>query len=129
MEHTLDNSHSVYIQMNTSGVVSKSDLLAAISELMNHPDYQDKHSLWDFTHSSMGLSIGDLTEIAGVLGLFKSRKKKFANKSALVVPNLMELSMAKIFVSISKLLPFTYKVFKVKEDAMAFLVNDQAPNN
>ncbi len=70
MKHTLDNSHSVYIQMNVTGVVDKSGLLSAMSELINHPDYQDKHSLWDFTHATMGLSIGDLGEIVGVLGLF-----------------------------------------------------------
>ncbi len=126
MEYTLDNSHSVYIQMNVSGVVDKSGLLSAMSELVMHPDFTDKHSLWDFTQATMGLSISDFGEIAGVLGLYKSQKKNFANKSALLIPNLMELSMAKMFVSISKLLPFKYKVFKTREKALVFLVNDQS---
>ncbi len=129
MEHTLDNSHPVYIQISIFGVLDKPGLLSVMSELFQHPDHMNKDSLWNFTQATMGLSIGDLSEIIGVLGLFKAQKKDFANKSALVVPNLMELSMAKMFVSISKLLPFTYKVFKSKEDAMAFLVNDQVPKS
>ena len=129
MKHTLDNSHPVYIQISIFGVLDKPGLLSAMANLFQHPDYMNKDSLWNFTHATMGLSLGDLGEIVGVLGLFKTKKKNFANKVALLVPNLMELGMAKMFVSISKLLPFTYKVFKAKEDAIAFLLNDKALNS
>ncbi len=129
MEHVLDNSHPLYIQLNIFGTLDKPSLLSAMSEVFQHPDYMNKHSLWNFTQATMGLSIEDLNEIVGVLSLFKPQQKNFANKVALVVPTIMELSMAKIFVSLSKFLPFSYKIFKTKEDAKAFLINDQAPNS
>ena len=124
MEFQLDNSHDVYIQMITSAVVDKAGLIAAMSELVRHPDYHKKHSLWDFRQATLGLSIGDLGEIVGVLRLYKTREKNFANKSALVVPGVMDMSMARVFISLSKLLPFDYKVFKDIEEARTFLTTD-----
>ncbi len=123
MEHSINNSHPVYILILVSGVVDKKRILAAMSELFTHPDYHSKHSMWDFSGASMGLSIGDLGEIAGVLKLFKPQKKNFANRVALVVPMIMEMGMAKVFLSISKLLPFDYKVFENREQALPFLTS------
>ena len=110
--------------MTVSGVVEKKGLIRAMSELMVHPDYQVKHTLWDFAGGEMGLSMGDLGEIAGILKLYKTRGTAFANRSALVVPGFMDMSMARVYVSLSKLLPFDYRVFKTLEDAQAFLTSD-----
>ncbi len=129
MEYQLDNSHSRYIRMTVTDLVHKKGLTAAISELMAHPDYPSKHALWDFTQAAMGLSMGDLREIAGVLRLYKTRKKNFANKSALVVPGFLDMSMARIYVSLSKLLPFDYRVFQTIDEALDFLTPETEKKN
>lgn len=121
MDYELDNSHPLYIEMTVTGIVHKAGMIAALSELLRHPEYISKHTLWDFTGASMGLSIGDLKEIAGVLRLYKPGTKNFHSRSALLVPSMMELSMVKLYISISKLLPFDYKAFSDREEALAFL--------
>ncbi len=126
MNHQLNNSQPDYIRMVVTGVVEKANFIKAISELINHPDYHCKHVLWDFSSADMGLSMGDLLEIAGVLRLFKAKDKNFANKSALLIPDHMHRAMANIFVSISKLLPFEYKVFKTNNAAMHFLTPSES---
>jgi|GEM_PF-1377060 len=126
MEYQLDESHARYIRMTVTGLVEKKGLTAAMSKLLAHPDYPDKHSLWDFTDAAMGLSIGDLREIAGILRLYKTRNKNFANKSALVVPGFMDMGMAKIYVSLTKLLPFDYRVFQSIDQALNFLIPENS---
>jgi len=121
MNHTLDDSHPAFIEIIVTGLVEKSSLIAAMSDLLNHPDYTQKHTLWDFRKASMGLSMEDLEEIAGVLKLFKPSNKDFSGRSALLVPSMMELSMAKVYISISRVLPFEYNAFKDKKEALAFL--------
>ena len=71
MEYQLDASHNKYIKVTVSGIIEKVGFIAAISELMQHSEYLNKHSLWDLSNSTVGLTIGDLKEIAGVLRLFK----------------------------------------------------------
>ncbi len=121
MEHDLNASPKQYIEITVSGRVYKEGLISAISELMNHPDYTQKHTLWNFYEFSVGLSIGDLKEITGVLSLYKPEDKNFANKSAIVVPGEMHKAMVDLFIAMSKFLPFKYKVFKDKEKAKDFL--------
>lgn len=121
MDHILNDSDPQFIVMTVTGVVDKAGIIAALSKLLTHPDYKAKHTMWDFTGATMGLSLGDFREIAGVLGLFKPRTEHFANRSALVVPHPMERNMAKVYVSISKVLPFDYRVFQTREAAREFL--------
>lgn len=66
MEYRLDDSHPVYIRMTVTGIADRPGLLSALSELLHHPAYTDKHSLWDFSRADMGVSIRDLSEIAGI---------------------------------------------------------------
>ncbi|WDP89033.1 MAG: hypothetical protein HUN04_04525 [Desulfobacter sp.] len=121
MAFELDSPHDKYIKIKVSGVIEKATLISAISQLMNHPEYTDKHSYWDFTNASMGLTISDLNEIAGVLKLYKPGTKNFADKSALVVPGTLTSAMAEMFVKMSNVLPFKYRVFTEPNDAIEFL--------
>lgn len=121
MAYILDDSHPVYIRMTVTDVVDKPGLIAAMSELVNHPDYPVKHSLWDFTRAALGISLGDLREIVGVLRLYKPRQENFANRSALLVPDTMHIAMVDVFISMTKFLPFNYKAFRTVEAAVAFL--------
>ncbi|MCP3873986.1 MAG: hypothetical protein GY699_12620 [Desulfobacteraceae bacterium] len=121
MEYDLNTSIEKYIEVTVSGLVDKTGLIAAISELMNHPDYTQKNTLWNFYESSIDLNIGDLKEISEVLSFYKPEDKKFANKSAIVVPGEMHKAMVDLFISMSKFLPFKYKAFRDKEKAKAFL--------
>ena len=121
MNHQIDASHEDYIKVAVDGRITKDIMIAAISELMHHPDYISKHSLWDLSGGSLGLSIGDLKEIVGILKLYKPKEKSFANKSAIVVPGAMHKAVVNIFISMSKTLPFKYTVFEHINDAQAFL--------
>ncbi len=121
MEFTLDASHEKYIKTTVSGMVTKPYLISAISQLMQHPEYIDKHSLWDFSEANMGISIEDLQEIVGILRLYKPKQKNFANKSALLVPGQMNNAMVNLFVTMSKLLPIKYRVFKDWNKAEEYL--------
>jgi len=121
MEYELDASHNKYIKVTVSGIIEKVSLIAAISELMQHSEYLSKHTLWDLSNSTVGLTIGDLKEIAGVLRLFKPKEKNFANKSAIVVPGQMHKAMVDLFITMANRLPFKYKAFNDNEEAIAFL--------
>ncbi len=121
MEYKLDTSHEKYIEVTVSGVIKKLSIIAAISELMQHPEYSDKHTLWDMSEALVGLGIGDLKEIAQVLRQFKPQKKNFANKSAIVVPNQTHKAIVDIFITMATHLPFKYRAFNDKEKAKFFL--------
>lgn len=128
MIYQLNDSHSSYLQIIVTGVVEKTSLLDAMSALMRHPDYHHKHSLWDFScATTMGLSMDDMKELVGILKLFKTEDKAFANKAAMLIPDHLHQAMATIFVSLSTLLPFEYKIFQTREAAINFLVPRVSP--
>ncbi len=121
MNFELDSSHDKYIIVTVSGIVDKASLISAISQLMQHPEYVNKHSFWDLTQTSMGLSIGDLSELVGVLRLYKPEQKEFANKSALLISGEMNQAMVNVFVTMAKVLPFRYRIFSDSDKAKSFL--------
>ena len=124
MTYKIDASHEKYITITVSDVLERANLVAAISELMHHPEYLTKHSFWDLTEATMGLTLGDLTSIASALSHFKPKEKNFANKSAIVVPGQMHKAMGDVFISMAKHLPFKYRVFNDKKKAATFLCSD-----
>jgi len=71
----------------------------------------------------MGVSIGELKEIAEALSLYKPEKIVFANKSALVVDSKSYQGMGDFFLSFTKLLPFEYRFFDSHQEAENFLTN------
>ncbi len=121
MDFELDAAHEKYIKITVLGMVVKAELISTISQLLQHPEYLDKHSYWDFREATMGLSIGDLSEIVGILRLYKPKQKQFANKSALLVSGQMNSAMVNVFATMTKMLPFKYRVFKDKEHVLSFL--------
>ena len=121
MVFELDASNAKYIKIIVSGMVTKPYLISAISQLMQHSEYIDKHSFWDFTDARMGLSIEDLKEIVGILRLYKPKQKNFANKSALLVSGEMNKAMVNVFATMTKLLPFKYRVFTDWKQAEAYV--------
>ncbi|WP_022666785.1 hypothetical protein [Desulfospira joergensenii] len=123
MDFTLDPSHEKYIKITISGLIVKSQLITVMSEILHHPQFLEKHTYWDLTQGSMGLSIGDLKEIIGVLRLYKPEKKNFADRSSLLVPGKMNKAIAEMFVTMAKVLPFKYRVFNDPEKAEAYLIS------
>ncbi len=121
MAFSLDNKEDAYISVTVTGMLDKPTTIAAISELLQHPDYMKKHSLWDFTDATMGLTIGDLGEIIGVLRLFKTKDLSFVKKSAFVITGHMKIAMANVYISMTRFLPFEYRVFQNLEEAKNFL--------
>ncbi|MFO7883247.1 MAG: hypothetical protein R6U68_00355 [Desulfobacteraceae bacterium] len=70
METELDLSHPEYIKVMISGLIVKPELISLMGEILQHPQYQEKHTLWDFRQASLGLSIGDLKELVGIMKLY-----------------------------------------------------------
>lgn len=121
MTHTLDEKHNSYIIMKVIGVLDRESALSVIKEILNHPDYPIKHTLWDLTSVQMRLSVDDFREISGILKLYKPPDDDFANRSAFLVKNRLELAMANVFIAITAFLPFQYKAFLDIENAISYL--------
>jgi len=125
MGFTIEADHPAYLKIIVDGLMEKTVVLSAMAELLNHPDYCEKHSYWDLSNARMGLSLQDLKEIIGVMRLYKPRRKTFANKSAIVVDGKLEIAMANMFVTLSTLAPFRYKAFTNHEKARHYLETTQ----
>ncbi len=124
MEYALDASHEKYIAMIVTGVVEKESLIIAMSELLQHPEFLTKHSLWDLSNAELGLTIGDLKEITGILKLYKPKEEVFASRSAIVVPGQMHKAMVNLFITMTKRLPFKYNAFNDRYEAETFLCSE-----
>jgi len=111
MDTELDSSHTQYIKITITGLIVKPELISVMAQILQRPDYLDKHTFWDLKEANMGLSIGDLKEIVGILRLYKPERNNFADKAALLVPGQFNSAMAEMFVTMSKLLPIKYRVF------------------
>ena len=122
-EIDLDWSHKNYLKITISGLLVKSELMAVMAEILQHPDYVKKHTFWDLRQTGMGLSMGDLKEIVGVLKLYKPRNPNFADRAALLVPGRMNSAIAEVFVAMTKLLPIKYRVFRDQDEAKAYLLS------
>ena len=120
MKFTLDPSHEKYIKLTITGVITKSGLIPIMSEVLQHPQYPDKHMYWDLTQAGMGLSIGDLKEIIGVMRLYKP-EKNFADRSAILVSGKMNKAMGELFVTMTKLLPVKYRIFTDPAEAEGYI--------
>jgi hypothetical protein len=125
MGYTIDRSHPAYIKVTVTGVVDKETLLTAAKEILQHPEYIIKHTMWHFTEATPGLDIADLKEIVGIISLYKPEVKDFANKSALVLPGRLFRAMGDIFVTMAKLVPVKYMAFNDVEAAEDFLCSEK----
>lgn len=67
MEAELDSSHAQYIKLTINGLIVKPELISVMAQILQHPEYLDKHTLWDLREANMGLSIADFKEIVGVM--------------------------------------------------------------
>ena len=119
--YSLEDTHPSFIEVRVNEHLVKSTLILSMGALFNHPNYYEKHTLWNLSEAEMRLSFSDLNEIAGMLRLFKPEKQSFANKSAILVSGKMNVSLAKMFVGLTKLLPFEYRVFTNRSEAVSFL--------
>lgn len=122
MEFKIEDRHEKYLKLIVCGVFNKNGLIHAISETMNHPDYAHKHSYWDFTQATMSMSIYDLKEIVGIFRLYKPDTENFANRVAILISGELNNAILKIFIPMTKLLPFRFQVFTKEEDVMNFLL-------
>lgn len=121
MGYRLEPDHNSYLHIILEGRLDKATALAAMNDLMIHPEYPVKNTLWDFDKVQMGLNLQDIGEIVGILRLYKPVNKKFANRVAFLVKNQMELAMANVFIAGTALLPFKYKAFTDLNKARRFL--------
>lgn len=121
MEYQLGNSHPAYIKINVKGYLTKTEMLTAILEVMQHPDYHHKHSFCDCTDAMMGMSIFDLMEIVEIFKSYRPQGENFANKIAVLISGHMNMAIMEIFTPMTKSLPFHFKAFAIQDDLEKFL--------
>ena len=93
-----------------------------MGELINHPDYSKKNSLWDLTQALQGnIAMSDIKEIIGFLRLYRPKGKSFSNKGAFLVSSNVNKALINIYITLSKMLPFKYRVFTEQIEAEHFL--------
>lgn len=124
MKYEFDSSNERYIEVGTSGLISKADLIAATSELMKHPDFSHKHSLWVFFDFTLGIDIDELKEVAGTFRLYRPKQADFVNKQAIVLPSHMYKAIVNLSFTITSGLPFEFHSFTDKSKAIAFLCSE-----
>ena len=120
-DYQFDSSHEKYIKITVSGILTKEEIIATMTELMQHPEYSYKHSLWAFSKFSMGLSIENLKEIADIVRDYKPKGINPALKSAIVVPGKVYKEIAVLFIKAATEQPFNYQAFTDKDAAISFL--------
>ncbi len=120
MGYILD-SEIKYLKIVVDSQLDKQTVLAALNELIEHPEYSVKHTLWDLRRADNSLSMVDLKEIAGIMKLFKPRNQPFANKAVLLVSGKLNIAMANLFVGLTIPLLFEYKAFHDHEKAKIYL--------
>ena len=121
MEYMIDISIDNYFKIAITGVVKKSDLNPVLSEIIMHPDYAKKHTLWDYSSASLDLNIEDITELSGILRLIRPKTENFANKSVIVVPGELDKAKVDFFISMTKSGPLKFKVFRDTKSAERYL--------
>ncbi len=114
-------SHDTYLEITIHGTLVKSKVISAFSALAGHPEYYEKHSLWNFLNTQTQISITDLEEIVKLLEYFAPRHPVFPNKSAFLLSGMTNFAIAGIFIDMALKLPFKFKVSFTMEDALAFL--------
>ncbi len=115
--------HDHYLEIVFDGVLVKQTVLSSLNQLVNHPEYYEKHSLWNLSDIRVGFSMSDIKEIIGVMRLFTPKQADFANRSAFLVSGQVNISLAEIVVEMARTLPFDFKVFSDSSSARAHLMN------
>lgn len=101
--------------------MNKDSLLTAISDLMQHPNYHDRHSFWDCTCATLEMSIFDFTEIVNILKPYTPPGRHFKNKVAILLEGEMNKAIMTFFISWTKMLPFNFQVFTKRDDLITFI--------
>lgn len=123
--HTIKSDGDI-IEVFLSGKLAQQSLFDAQAELMLHPDYPVKNSLWIFDHDfECHFSCDGYTELINRIKLFcpvgTTRKK-----SALCTHTGVHFAMAQCFCEEAKYihLPFKIRTFKDEQKARAWLAED-----
>jgi len=124
MEYEFDSSHERYIEARASGRITKADIIVAASELMKHPDFLSKQTLWIFFDFSLGIDIDGLKEVTEVFRLYRPKQADFVNKQAIVVPSHMYEAVVNLSITIANGLPFEFHSFTDKDTAVDFLCSE-----
>ena len=127
MEYRIDDSHQHYIKIVVNGALEKDRVIEVIKDLVTHPEYEKKHSLWDMANAEQGtFDIMDIREIVGFLRLYRPKRKDFADRSVFIVASEMNRVFVNIYITLSKILPFKYHVCTELSEAEAFLVGEKS---
>lgn len=116
-------THDHYLEVVCDGLLIKHTVLSSLNQLLNHPEYYEKHSLWDLSAIRVGCSMSDVKEIIGVMRLFSPKQADFANRSAWLVSGQINLSLAEMIIEMAKTLPFDFKIFSDSSRAREHLMN------
>lgn len=113
--------HDAYLEVVFDGFLEKQTILSSLNQLLNHPDYYRKHSLWNMSGSRLEFSIRDFKEVVEIMRMFSPKQSEFSNRSALLVTGRVNLSMMGWFIDVAGTLPFEFKAFSEEAAARAHL--------
>ncbi|WDP89348.1 MAG: hypothetical protein HUN04_06265 [Desulfobacter sp.] len=114
-------NHRHYLEVITSGTLVKNTILSSLGELLKHPEYPAKPSLWNLYQSTPGFSMADLSEIVGILRQSPCNHPERLKKTVILVQGQFHASMAGLFTGMARDLPYHWQVSTTMGEAEAFL--------
>lgn len=119
--HIVREKHGCILEITIEGELTKHLFFMALGELLNHPDYYDRHSLWNLLKAKVAISFRDMKEVAYLMRMYTPERGVVSRKSAIVVSGALNVSIAKMFIEMFNYLPFEYRTFEDYSEAITFL--------
>ncbi len=120
-KYEIDNQHECFLEIVIRGEITKHIFLATLSELVNHPEFYEKHILLNILNAQIALNFAEMKEIAGVMRLYTFQEKITSKKFAVLASGAFTVSVAQMGIDLFSYLPLEYNTFNDSDDAINFL--------
>ena len=118
-----------HVEVHASGQASQWDLLKLIYQLQKNDPKKKTPDLWVLAED-FELSLYSFPPvIQGVLALIMRNKIKRGAKSAILAVNQFQKAKANIYCEEAASLPFPLQAFTNRDEAMEWLLSEQAPSS
>lgn len=120
-KYEINNQHDCFLEIIIQGDITKHIFLATLSELVNHPEFYEKHLLLNILNAQIALNFAEMKEVAGVMRLYTFQENMTSKKFAVLASGAFTLSVAQMGIDLFSYLPLEYSTFIDPEDAINFL--------
>ena len=122
-EYFIKKKPGRFLDITIKGDLTKPLFFKAMHELINHPDYFEKSTIWNLLDAKMRLSFEDLREITYILRKYKLQQKVNEKKLAVVASGEFNIYIIKFSIELLSFLPFEFRIFDDYDEAIIFLKN------